>query len=109
MNGIVSQFIHMNKTWSFSVNNSQTRNENVDIEFIKQEIGQRFPFYDMRIMGQNLAFYCTMDSANIDSLFDDLRKILSQKGYVSFLRHEHGEDIIYVTKKSFRKEKQDML
>jgi len=95
----------MNQTWSFSVNNSRTRNENVDIELIKQEIGQRFPFYDMRIMGQNLAFYCTIDSANIDSLFDDLRKILSQKGYVSFLRHEHGEDIIYVTKKPFRKEK----
>jgi len=105
MNGIVSQFIHMNKTWSFSVNNSQTRNENVDIEFIKQEIGKRFPFYDMRLMGQNLAFYCTMDSANFDSLFDDLCKILSKKGYVSFLRHEHGEDIIYVTKKPFRKEK----
>jgi len=105
MNDIVSQFIHMNQTWSFSVNNSQKRNENVDIEFIKQEIGQRFPFYDMRIMDQTLAFYCTMDSSNVDSLFDDLRKILSQKGYVSFLRHERGEDIIYVTKKPFRKEK----
>ena len=95
----------MNQTWSFSANNSQTRNENIDIEFIKQEIGQRFPFYDMRIMDQTLAFYCTMDSANVDSLFDDLRKILSQKGYVSFLRHERGEEIIYVTKKPFRKEK----
>ncbi|RLF60183.1 MAG: site-2 protease family protein [Thermoplasmata archaeon] len=95
----------MNQTWNFSVNNSQKRNENVDIEFIKQEIGQRFPFYDMRIMDQTLAFYCTIDSANVDSLFDDLRKILSQKGYVSFLRHERGEDIIYVTKKPFRKEK----
>ncbi len=105
MDNIVSQFIHMNQTWNFSVNNSQKRNENVDIEFIKQEIGQRFPFYDMRIMDQTLAFYCTIDSANVDSLFDDLRKILSQKGYVSFLRHERGEDIIYVTKKPFRKEK----
>jgi len=95
----------MNQTWNFSVNNSQKRNENVDIEFIKQEIGQRFPFYDMRIMDQTLAFYCTIDSANVDSLFDDLRKSLSQKGYVSFLRHERGEDIIYVTKKPFRKEK----
>ena len=105
MNEIVSHFNHMNQTWSFSVNNSQTRNENVDIEFIKQEIGQRFPFYDMRVIGQNLAFYCTMDSANFDYLFDELCKLLSQKGYITFLRHERGEDIIYVTKKAFRKEK----
>lgn len=95
----------MNQTWSFSVNNSHSTQKDVDIEFLKQEIGQRFPFYDMRIMGQNVAFYCTIDSSNTNSLFEDLRKSLSQRGYVSFLRHEHGEHIIYVTKKPFRKEK----
>ena len=95
----------MNNSWSFSVNNTDTINNSFDIEFLKQEIGQRIPFYDMRISANAVLFFVTIDKDKVNSLFDQIRRSLVSNGYIPYLRHEQGEHIIYVMKKPQRKEK----
>jgi membrane-associated protease RseP (regulator of RpoE activity) len=95
----------MNNNWNVRYSKTLSRVENFDIEFLKQEIGLRFPFYDMKIMENHVIFYCTIDRSNQSTKFDSLRKALLIQGYIPLLRHEHGEDVIYIIKKPDRKEK----
>jgi Zn-dependent protease len=95
----------MNNSWSFRVNNYNAINETFDVDFLKQEIGSRFPFYDMKIMDKAILFFCTLDHHQMTHQFDEIRRALSVKGYIPFLRHERGEHIIYVMKKPKKKEK----
>jgi len=95
----------MNNKLRFNKSYKLPSSDQFDIEFLKQEIGLRFPFYDMKIIDQYAAFYCTMDKSNQTEQFDSLQKTLSSKGYVPMLRHEGGEDVIYIIKKPERKEK----
>ena len=46
----------MPKSWEFS-NNSDEKT-NLDIELLKQEVGQRFPFYDVRFTANSVVFFC---------------------------------------------------
>ncbi len=80
-------------------------NTSFDIDFLKQEIGQRIPFYDMRISTNAVLFFVTIDKERGNSLFDEIRRSLVSKGYIPYLRHEQGEHIIYVMKKPSKKEK----
>ena len=93
----------------YNFNKPSQNQDPFDIEFLKQEIGLRFPFYDMRIMGDHVAFYCQIDKSIENVQFDNIRKSLSTQGYIPLLRHEHGEDVIYVIKKPLRKEKSKWL
>ena len=77
----------------------------LDIELLKREVGQRFPFYDLRYDAKTAAFFCRIDDETLEEKFDDLRRSLSEKGYVPMLRYEKGEHIIYVMQKPKRKEK----
>lgn len=70
-----------------------------DIELLKREIGQRFPFYDIRSNAKNIAFYCRIDELTLEEKFEELRLSLSEKGYTPMLRFEQGEYIIFVIKK----------
>ncbi len=88
--------------WSFFNQNQQT---NLDIDLLKKEVAQRFPFYDLRYDNKTAAFYCRIDENRLEENFDSLRKTLSKKGYIPMLKHEKGEDIIYVIKKQKKKEK----
>ena len=76
-----------------------------DIEFLKQEVGKRFPFYDIRISPTTIAFYCNIDKDKVEELFDSLRRTLTIKDYIPALRHEGGEYILYITKHPQKKEK----
>jgi len=76
-----------------------------DIELLKREVGQRFPFYDIRSNANAVAFFCRVDKEFLEQKFDDLRRSLSEKGYVPMLRHEQGEHIIYIIKKPKRQKK----
>ena len=78
---------------------------NLDIELLKREVGQRFPFYDMRFNTNTVAFFCRIDKETLEKDFNVLRKNLSENGYIPMLRYETGEHIIYVIKKPKRKEK----
>lgn len=78
---------------------STTVNTTLDIELLKKEVGQRFPFYDMRSDVNTAAFYCRIDKETLEKRFDDLRRSLSEKGYIPMLRYEQGEHIIVVVKK----------
>jgi Zn-dependent protease len=78
---------------------------NLDIELLKKEIGQRFPFYDMKYDFKTAAFYCRIDEANLENNFDALRVSLKEKGYIPMLRFEKGEHVIYIIKKITKKEK----
>jgi len=80
-------------------------NTSFDIDFLKREIGQRIPFYDMRISTNAVLFFVTIDEERGNSLFDEIRRSLVSKGYIPYLRHERGEHIIYVMKKPPKKEK----
>ncbi len=85
------------------------RNENnvtnLDIELLKREVGQRFPFYEVKSNLNTVAFFCRIDKETLEGNFDSLRKSLSEKGYVPMLRYEKGEHIIYIIQKPKRKEK----
>ena len=77
----------------------------LDIELLKKEVGQRFPFYDLRFNLETAAFYCRIDENTLEEKFEDLRRSLSEKGYIPMLRYEKGEHVIYVIRKTERKEK----
>ena len=93
----------MPSNWNLFSNVNDTAN--LDIELLKREVGQRFPFYDMRYNVNSVAFFCRIDKESLERNFDSLRKSLTEKGYVPMLRYEKGEHIIYVMKKPKRKEK----
>ncbi len=84
-------------TWSpFKNTNTAT---DLDIELIKREVAQRFPFYDLRHNAKTAAFYCRIDQTVLGKKFDELRIALSKKGYIPMVRYEKGEHVIYVIKK----------
>ena len=84
------------------------RNENnvtnLDIELLKREVGQRFPFYEVKSNLNTVAFFCRIDEETLEGNFDSLRKSLSEKGYIPMLRYEKGEHIIYIIQKPKKKE-----
>jgi len=92
----------MPKSWNFFDKQSNT---DFDIDLLKKEVAQRFPFYDMKYNTKSAAFFCRIDKENLEEKFEDLRKSLSKKGYIPMLRYEKGEDIIYILKKPNKKEK----
>ncbi len=93
----------MSNSWSNNVNNSFETN--VDVELLKKEIGQRFPYYDLRVNLNKVTFFCRIDENTLEENFENLRRSLSEKGYIPMLRFEQGESKIYVLKKTKRKEK----
>jgi len=82
-----------------------TQASTLDVELLKKEVGQRFPFYDMKMSINTVAFYCRIDEQTLEEKFDSLRRLLSEKGYIPMLRFEQGEHIIYIIQKPKRKEK----
>ncbi len=84
---------------------SDNVNTNLNIELLKREVGQRFPFYDVRFNRNTVAFFCRIDKERLEENFDNLRKSLSEKGYIPMLRFEKGEHVIYIRKKPKKKEK----
>lgn len=93
----------MPKSWEYS--NNSNEKTNLDIELLKQEVGQRFPFYEIRFTANSIVFFCRVDKELLEEKFDSLRRSLSEKGYVPMLRYEKGEHIIHILKKPKRKEK----
>jgi len=78
---------------------------NLDIELLKSEVGQHFPFYDMKYGLDSVIFFCRIDEIKMEKNFDLLRISLSKKGYIPMLRYENGEHAIYIIKKPERKKK----
>jgi membrane-associated protease RseP (regulator of RpoE activity) len=72
---------------------------NLDVELLKREVGQRFPFYDMKLSLSTAVFFCRIDEETLEEKFDSLRRVLSEKGYIPMLRREKGEDKIYIIQK----------
>ncbi len=83
-------------SWGFFTQNQQS---SLDIELLKKEVGQRFPFYDLRYNESNAAFFCRIDKNTLEQNFEDLRRVLSKKGYIPMLKDQHGEQVIYVIRK----------
>lgn len=79
--------------------------EPFDIDFLNQEIGKRFPFYDARRTQNGAAFFCNIDKSVFNDRFSELRSILAKQGYIPLYRREHGEDVIYVIQKPAQKQK----
>lgn len=77
----------------------------LDIELLKREVGQYFPFYDMKYNQKTAAFFCRIDQEFLEEKFDSLRKSLKEKGYIPMVRYEKGEHAIYIIKKPKRKTK----
>jgi len=80
-------------------------NSNLDIEYLKNEIGKYFPFYDLKYDIDKAAFFCRIDNDTLEEKFDILRRSLSKRDYVPMLRYEQGEHIIYVFQKPKKKQK----
>jgi membrane-associated protease RseP (regulator of RpoE activity) len=79
-----------------------------DLELLQREVGQRFPFYDMKSNINTVAFFCRIDEETLEEKFESLRLILSEKHYIPMIRSEHGEHIIYVIKKPQSKKKKSV-
>jgi membrane-associated protease RseP (regulator of RpoE activity) len=79
-----------------------------DIEFLQREVGQRFPFYDMKSNVNTTAFFCRIDEETLEEKFESLRIALKEKEYIPMLRSEHGEQIIYVIRKQERKKRKSV-
>ncbi|MBU0498331.1 MAG: site-2 protease family protein [Candidatus Thermoplasmatota archaeon] len=84
---------------------SHTSEKSYDIDVLKSEVGQRFPFYEVREVAGTVAFFCRIDKERLEENFDALRRSLAEKGYIPMLRFEKGEHIIYVLPKQKRKER----
>ena len=94
-------------TWTpFGTNNKKTK---LDVEFLKSEVGKLFPFYDMKYNLENAAFYCRIDKETLEEKFNSLRSSLKEKGYIPMLRYDKGEHIIYILKKTKKKEKSILI
>ena len=94
-----------NNSYTWNPFGSPEVNNDFDLEFLKREVGQRFPFYDVRSNPNAVAFFCRVDKEILEEKFDSLRLTLSKKGYIPMLRYERGEHIIYILQKPKRKEK----
>jgi membrane-associated protease RseP (regulator of RpoE activity) len=79
-----------------------------DIELLQREVGQRFPFYDMKSNINTVAFFCRIDEETLEEKFESLRLILSEKQYIPMIRFEHGEHIIYIIKKPESKKRKSV-
>ena len=77
----------------------------IDIDFLQREVGQRFPFYDVKSNMNTAAFFCRIDEMTLEEKFDSLRRALLERGYIPMLRYEKGEHIIYIIHKTRKKEK----
>jgi Zn-dependent protease len=75
-----------------------------EIDLLKKEVGQHFPFYDFRIQDITTVFFCNVDQVTLEQNFESLRQALSPKDFIPFLRKEHGEYLLYITKKPKLKE-----
>lgn len=96
-------FKQMQNDWnSYTQTSYSTRS---DIELLKEEVGKRFPFYDMRYNDQTVAFFCRINEDSLEENFNSLRISLSKKGYIPMLRYVKGEYTIYIIKKTDKKEK----
>ncbi len=89
----------MTDSYTWSPFKNTTNATGLDIELLKKEVAQRFPFYDMKYNAKTAAFFCRIDQGLLDKKFDDLRIVLSKKGYIPMIRYEKGEHVIYVIKK----------
>jgi Zn-dependent protease len=79
-----------------------------DIDLLQREVGQRFPFYDMKSNINTVAFFCRIDEETLEEKFESLRLVLSEKNYIPMIRFEHGEHIIYIIKKPGGKKKKSV-
>ncbi|HIG99647.1 MAG TPA: site-2 protease family protein [Thermoplasmata archaeon] len=70
-----------------------------DLELLQREVGQRFPFYDMKSNINTVAFFCRIDEETLEEKFESLRITLLEKQYIPMIKNEHGEHIIYIVKK----------
>jgi Zn-dependent protease len=80
-----------------------TPEEPVDIPYLQREVGQRFPFYDMKVTPQALVFFCHIDEPTINDNFEALRLSIKDKGYIPMLQLQNGEYLLYIMKKQHRK------
>jgi membrane-associated protease RseP (regulator of RpoE activity) len=79
-----------------------------DIELLQREVGQRFPFYDMKSNINTVAFFCRIDEETLEEKFESLRLTLIEKQYIPMIKNEHGEYIIYVVKKPESKKRKSV-
>ena len=95
----------MSNSWSWKPFETSSEETNMDIEFLKSEVGKHFPFYDFKFDANTVAFYCRIDDEFLEEKFNSLRKKLKEKEYIPMLRFEKGEHIIYIIKKPMRRVK----
>lgn len=79
-----------------------------DVELLQREVGQRFPFYDMKSNINTVAFFCRIDEETLEEKFESLRMTLLEKQYIPMIKNEHGEYIIYVVKKPVSKKRRSV-
>lgn len=96
----------MVRKWKFYANEE---NSSLDFELLKKEVGKQFPFYDSKYNHNSAIFYCRIDKNSLEEKFNLLRDSLNKYNYVPILRYEGGEDVIYIIKKPYRKEKSVLI
>jgi membrane-associated protease RseP (regulator of RpoE activity) len=93
----------MPESWGFT--GKKNIETDIDIEFLKMEVGKYFPFYDIKYNENSAAFFCRIDEDTLEEKFELIRKALSQRDYIPMLRHEGEANVLYIIKKMKRKER----
>ncbi len=57
-----------------------------DLELLQREVGQRFPFYDMKSNINTIAFFCRIDEETFEEKFESLRLSLVEKNYIPMIK-----------------------
>ena len=83
--------------------------EPVDIPYLQQEVGQRFPFYDMKITPQAIVFFCRIDDQTVDAKIESLRLALREKEYIPMLQVQNGEHLLYIMKQHHHKKRSNTI
>lgn len=74
------------------------------LERLKTDVSRYFPFYDLKILDDGIAFFCRIREETLDEDFEVLREALSSYGFIPILRREGGEHLIYVIKAKEKRE-----
>ena len=76
---------NMNESYTWNPFGEPGVNTDLDLDFLKSEIGQRFPFYDIRFDKKTAAFFVRIDENLLEDNFESLRISLSKKGYIPMI------------------------
>ncbi|MGQ9587413.1 MAG: site-2 protease family protein [Thermoplasmata archaeon] len=74
-----------------------------EIEFVRSLVAKHFPVYDVRVSYDVVQFFCRVDSATLETSFEQMREDMAANGYIPMISYDKGEHIVTVARRPERK------